>query len=648
MAFGDFSRPTIQLVAQRRLLFALMGSELAFATHVALSSASRSVVRRLPLQRVCSVPLAGAPSRRMHSSRLQQRRFPRACSSDDATSLKGKTMSLTTPLYYASAPPHVGSAYPTMAADAYARFLRLAGANPVFVTGCDEHGEKIAMAAASAAGVEGALPKPDIQRFCDDVSDSYRALWDRLEIQYDRFARTTSPNHAAIVKEFMERVWENGDIYKDVFSGVYCTGCEEYMDVKELLEGNVCPIHMKPCEERNEENYFFALTNYQEQLEKFHRDNPDFVQPPERRNEVLGWITDGLRDFSVSRANNPWGIPVPRDDSHTVYVWFDALLGYISSLLEDGDPVSLDAAIARGWPADTHIIGKDILRFHAIYWPAMLMSAGVPLPRRVIGHGFLTKDGLKMGKSLGNTLDPVELVNHFGSDAVRYYFMRGVDFGRDGDFSEARFVNLVNADLANSFGNAVSRCINLLVKNCDGVLPLSASEIGASGTSDDEIQLRAVATSAAANAHKQYADMDFVGACESIMSICTAANAYIDSVAPWTLFKSDSPSDVAQAARSIVAVLEVTRVVAVGLSPVTPTLSRRVYEALGLNGEYGQLEWDSAMTWGHLSKGMTMEKPAPLFPRLEARGEKVPVAVGGGKKQKQKQKQKKQKKTASA
>lgn len=618
-----------------------MPPELAFATHVALSSASRSLARGLPAPVGCAISITGARARRRYSPRVQQRREPRACASG-STSLKGRTMPLTTPLYYATAAPHVGSAYPTMAADTLARFLRLAGADPIFVTGCDEHGEKIAMAAAAAAGVEGPLPKPEIQRFCDEVSDSYRVLWEKLGIRYDRFARTTSENHAIIVKEFMERVWESGDIYKDVFSGVYCTACEEYMDVKELLDGNVCPIHLKPCEERNEENYFFALSNYQERLEKFHRDNPDFVQPPERRNEVLGWITSGLRDFSVSRANNPWGIPVPRDESHTIYVWFDALLGYVSSLLEDGDPVTLDAAIARGWPADTHIIGKDILRFHAIYWPAMLMSAGVPLPRRVIGHGFLTKDGLKMGKSLGNTLDPVALVNDFGSDAVRYYFMRGVDFGRDGDFSEARFVNLVNADLANSFGNAVSRCINLLVKNCDGVLPLSASEIGTPGTSDEEVHLRAVATDAGAQAHKQYADMDFVGACESIMSICTAANAYIDGIAPWVLFKSENISETAKAARCIVAVLEVTRVVAVGLSPVTPALSQRVYDALGLSGEYDGLEWEAAMTWGRLAKGMAMEKPAPLFPRLQARGEKIPVAVGGGKGQKQKkQKQKK-------
>jgi methionyl-tRNA synthetase len=531
-------------------------------------------------------------------------------------SLRGQTLTITTPIFYSNANAHLGSAYPTMAADTLARFYRLASAKPVFITGCDEHGEKIALAAADAAGVEGPLPKKDIQAFCDGISITFQDLWKDLDIQYDRFARTTSVKHAVIVKEFMERVWANGDIYKDVYKGLYCTGCEEYKESKDLIEDNVCPMHLKPCQQRNEENYFFALTKYQAKLEEFHRDNPDFVQPPERRNEVLGWVTDGLRDFSVSRANNPWGIPIPRDESHTVYVWFDALLSYVSSLLEEGDPVTLDAAISRGWPADTHIIGKDILRFHAIYWPAMLLSAGLPLPRRVMGHGFLTKDGLKMGKSLGNTLDPVRLVATYGSDAVRYYFMRGVDFGRDGDFSEERFINLVNADLANSFGNLLNRSVNLLVKNCDGSVPIHSCEIGA--TMDPaELALRAVAEAAASNGFKHYSNLDYVAAAESILALCATANAYIDRVAPWTAFKSDDPAQIAAARRCIVAILEATRIVAVGLSPITPKLSRSVYKSLSLDSEFDALEWATSMAWGRISVGMTMVKPTPVFPRLE-------------------------------
>lgn len=602
-----------------------MSSECAFAAHASLSSRHGLFVARVGLGRAPSFPLVKVGS---------QRRLC-ACVAPDLVPLRGRTMPITTPLYYASAPPHVGSAYPTMAADTLARFLSLAGANPVFVTGCDEHGEKIAGAAAAAADVDnGTLDRARIQLFCDEVSDKYKSLWAKLGIEYDRFVRTTDVNHAVVVKEFMERVIENGDIYKDDYVGLYCTACEEYKDPKDLIDEKVCPIHLTPCFERNEENYFFALSKYQARLEDFYNENPEFVLPAERRNEVLSWIADGLRDFSVSRANNPWGIPMPCDKTHTIYVWFDALLGYISSLLEEGDPVSLDAAMARGWPADTHIIGKDILRFHAIYWPAMLMSAGVPLPKRVVGHGFLTKDGLKMGKSVGNTLDPVELVSCFGRDAVRYYFMRGVDFGRDGDFSEERFVNLVNADLANSFGNAVSRCLNLVVKNCDGELKISSSSIGTedAGSNDSERTLRSVARTAMAEAYVRYQGLDFVGACENIMSLCTAANAYIDDVAPWTGLKSDDPVVVDEAYRSLVAVLEITRIVAVGLSPVVPDLSQRVYAALGLENEMESLDWERDVAWGRLTSGMRMVKPAPLFPRLSVTSSQESVESKGGRK----------------
>lgn len=520
----------------------------------------------------------------------------------------------------------------------------------MFVTGCDEHGEKIALAAKAHCGSSDST---SVQKFCDDNASQFKQLWQSLDIRYDRFVRTTSNNHAKIVNEFMERVWKNGDIYKDVYQGLYCTGCEEYKDPKELLDGDVCPIHLKSCQDRNEENYFFALSNYQTQLETFHNDHPNFVQPPERRNEVMGWITDGLRDFSVSRANNPWGIPVPRDESHTVYVWFDALLGYLSALLEEGEEPTLSNALKHGWPADVHIIGKDILRFHAVYWPAMLMSAGLPLPRRVIGHGFITKDGLKMGKSLGNTLDPAKLVADYGSDAVRYYFIKGVDFGRDGDFSEERFINIVNADLANSLGNLLNRSINLLVKNCDGELQLDSSKIGLEHSNEqfleDERAIRNAVEHAAVKARECYAKLDFVEACETVMAISTIANAVIDRVAPWTAFKSDDPDDVSNAARCIVAMLEATRVVAVGISPVTPQVSARIYAALGLEHEYASLQWDSAMQWGRLTKGMTLEKPKPVFPRLEST---VAAAANGqaaqkeSKKQKQKQKQKRRVKDA--
>lgn len=517
----------------------------------------------------------------------------------------------------------MGSAYPTIAADALSRFYRMAGAHPFLITGCDEHGEKIAAAAAAAAREAGALPSVDpsnahVQQFCDGIAAQFEHLWTQLSIRHDSFIRTTSTSHAAVVRQFMERVWNNGDIYKSVYQGLYCTGCEEYKDEKDLLHGNVCPSHCTPCSSRTEENYFFALSKYQAKLEQFLEENPAFVLPIERRNEVLGWVKSGLRDFSVSRAYNTWGIPVPRDNDQTIYVWFDALLGYISALLQHSDSSDLDLALSKGWPADVHIIGKDILRFHAVYWPAMLMSAGFPLPRRVVGHGFITKDGMKMGKSLGNTLDPGDLVDNYGSDAVRYYFLKAVEFGRDGDFSEQRFVDIVNADLANSLGNLLNRSLNLLKKNCQGTLPMSSEVLGLEGCHNDEGLLRQAAASAAHDAFVHYEQLDFVAACESIIAISSEANAYIDRVAPWSKFKSDDPAEVEIAARCIVNVLEGSRIVAAGLYPVVPGLSQKIYEALGLGSLFSQgLQWEEAMQWGGLKEGMSFSKPKPVFPRLE-------------------------------
>lgn len=526
-----------------------------------------------------------------------------------ASASRGRPRVITTPLYYVNAAPHMGSAYPTIAADALARFTRLTGEEAVFVTGVDEHGEKIAAAAAAA----GKAP----EEFCDGIAGQFKELWSELDVRYDRFVRTTRPEHKWIVAEFMERVWNNGDIYRSSYEGLYCTDCEEYKDEKELLEGGVCAIHLKPCEERKEENYFFALSKYQERLEKFLEDNPDFVQPAKRRNEVLGWVRDGLRDFSVSRAHNDWGIPVPRDESQTIYVWFDALLGYISSLLLSAEGASLDDALQSGWPASVHIIGKDILRFHAVYWPAMLMSAGVELPGKVFGHGFITKDGTKMGKSLGNTVDPRKLVGDYGADAVRYYFLKAVDFGRDGDFSERRFVDVVNADLANSLGNLLNRSLNLLRKNCGGTLPVSSADLEMKDATQAEIDLRQAVARAAEDAKSAYDSLNFVDACEAVIGISTKANVYIDSVAPWKGFKSEDPTQQAAAARCVVNVLEAARIVAVGLSPVTPLLSKKVYASLGIESEFDGLVWESAMSWGRLEAGMQFAKPKPVFPRME-------------------------------
>eukprot|EP00850_Spirogloea_muscicola_P019358 SM000189S04075 [mRNA] locus=s189:66791:70607:- [translate_table: standard] len=544
-------------------------------------------------------------------------------SSPAATAPAGaEKFTLTTPLYYVNAAPHMGSAYPTIAADALARFQRLQGKDVTFITGTDEHGEKIAAAAAS----RGRQPR----EHCDLVAADYVALWEQLGISYNRFVRTTAPAHEHIVAEFYARVQERGDIYRAIYEGLYCVACEEYKDEKDLLEGSCCAIHRTPCSHRKEDNYFFALSKYQAALEDLLASNPDFVQPPFRRNEVLGWVKDGVRDFSISRAVVEWGIPVPSDPAQTIYVWFDALLGYVTALLGEGQDVTLENAVAGGWPAAVHIIGKDILRFHAVYWPAMLLSAGLPLPRVVFGHGFLTKDGLKMGKSLGNTLEPKELVAHFGADATRYYFLKEIEFGTDGDFNESRFIDIVNANLANTIGNLLNRTLGLLKKNCQGVIPADITAVS------DDHRLRLAARSNVELARSCYVRLDFSRACEVVLAVATAGNLYLDDRAPWSQFKRGN-SEAAAAAMDLCIVLETVRIIAVALSPVTPALCQRIYSQLAYSEkDYASLRWEDT-AWGGLQVGQSMAEPDPVFKRIEDPASELTEAAGkslkgGGKK----------------
>jgi len=515
----------------------------------------------------------------------------------------GERFTVTTPLYYVNAAPHMGSAYPTIAADALARFHRLAGRKVMFVTGTDEHGEKIALAAEK----QGKTPK----QHCDDVVSGYKALWEMLDIKYDSFIRTTDPHHERLVAEVLQRVKNRGDIYKAKYEGYYCVDCEEYKDESEMDASNNCPVHRRPCQHRSEENYFFALSKYQKQLEQLI-EGTDFVQPPSRRNEVLGWVREGVRDFSISRANVQWGIPLPWDPSQTVYVWFDALNGYLSALFAGAESeASADQALTRGWPANTHVIGKDILRFHAVYWPGMLMSAGMPLPGSVYGHGFLTKDGMKMGKSLGNVLDPVALTQAYGPDAVRYYFLRSVDFGTDGDFSEDRFRDQVNAVLANDVGNLLNRSLSLLKKSAGGAFPISAMEVG------EEAPLRAMAEDVREKAASDYASLRFMRALEAISSLSSRGNLRMQETEPWVGVKSEDPAVVAKAHAVLVECVEAIRIVAVLLSPVTPSLSRRIYAQLGYAPEaFETLTWEDAK-WGGLRAGTQFPKPSPVFLRME-------------------------------
>ncbi|WP_218081991.1 methionine--tRNA ligase [Anthocerotibacter panamensis] len=507
----------------------------------------------------------------------------------------------TTPLFYVNAAPHMGSAYPTIAVDALTRYYRLCARaeRVLMVTGSDEHGEKI----ATTAEKQGLQP----QVHCDRIVDEFKLLWQKLDITYDRFIRTTDPRHERIVREFFQRVWDRGDIYKARYEGLYCVDCEEFKDPKDLLPENRCDIHRKPVVARSEENYFFALARYQEKLEDHFARHPDFVQPEVRRNEVLGWVKEGLRDFSISRAQVTWGIPIPTDPAQTVYVWFDALLGYVTALLEPQDEPTLENALSRGWPAQLHVIGKDILRFHAVYWPAMLLSAGLPLPERVFGHGYLTKDGLKMGKSLGNVLDPHQLVDRYGADAVRYYFLKTIEFGKDGDFAHKRFIDTLNADLANDLGNLLNRTLGLLRKNCNNLAPCVP-------VPEDNL-LRLNVADMVGKAQMSYEALDFTRACEAALEIARTGNSYVALEEPWTLFKKDQRE---KAEQVLYTVLEAARIAAVILSPITPRLSARLYAQLGFSPEaLAQVRWQAGTQWGGLPGGQQVAEAQPIFPRLE-------------------------------
>jgi methionyl-tRNA synthetase len=519
------------------------------------------------------------------------------------------TFAITTPLYYVNDVPHIGSAYTTIAADALARFHRLRGKSVLLITGTDEHGQKIERTAEKL----GRSP----QVHCDMIVEKFAELWRVLNIQYDRFSRTTAPKHEAIVKEFFQRVWEQGDIYLSQQQGWYCVSCEEFKEKRDLLEDNFCPIHTnQKAEWRDEENYFFRLSKYQKQLEDLYQEHPDFIQPASRRHEVLNFVSQGLQDFSISRVNLDWGFPVPVDPSHTLYVWFDALLAYITALLNTEDEANLNNALKTWWPINLHLIGKDILRFHAIYWPAMLMAAGLPIPTQVFGHGFLTKDGKKMGKTLGNVIDPFALVEKYGSDAVRYYFLKEIEFGQDGDFQEVRFINILNADLANDLGNLLNRTLNMVHKYCQGQLNAVSLPVNDSVLSEIGKDLGSLVNNA-------YENLAFHQACESVLTLVRTCNKYIDDQAPWSLYKQGQIETVSQILYSV---LESVRLSAYLLAPIIPNISTAIYQQLGYDLDFNTVSAiapdiaSQLMThsnWGVLPADQVLGKAQPVFQRLE-------------------------------
>ncbi|NJK39249.1 MAG: methionine--tRNA ligase [Oscillatoriales cyanobacterium RM2_1_1] len=518
---------------------------------------------------------------------------------------------LTTPLYYVNDVPHVGSAYTTMAADALGRFKRLQGYSVLLITGTDEHGLKIQRAAKST--------ECEPQAHCDRIVAQFIELWKRLNINYDRFSRTTAPSHKAIVEEFFQRVWGKGDIYLSQQTGWYCVSCEEFKEERDLIHEKYCPIHtQKQVEWRDEQNYFFRLSRYQSQLEALYQAQPDFIQPEARRNEVLNFVSQGLQDFSISRVNVDWGFPVPADPNHTLYVWFDALLGYITPLLDPESEPNLANALSNRWPINLHLIGKDILRFHAVYWPAMLMSAELPTPERIFGHGFLTKEGRKMGKTEGNTLNPFQLVDQFGADAVRYYFLKEIEFGQDGDYREDRFINTLNADIANDLGNLLNRTLGMAHKYFAGYVPQGLQPSG----SYQDNPLPEMGARLKERVTRAYDTLAFSKACSEILAIAQACNKYIDDQAPWALYKQGKLDRLQEVLYSV---LESVRLAAYFLSPIVPGISSAIYQQLGYGVDFDNLvnclevaPFKDHSCWGVLPVGQVLAKPQPIFQRLES------------------------------
>ncbi len=498
---------------------------------------------------------------------------------------------LTTPIYYVNDAPHIGHAYTTVAADVLARYKRMSGYDVSFLTGTDEHGLKV-QRAAEARGVSP-------QEHADEFAVRFVEMNTLLNISNTDFIRTTEPRHRDAVQALLQRCYDAGDIELDTYEGQYCVPCEAYYTEDELESGN-CPIHGKPVERVVEENYFFRLSRYEQRLLDYYEAHPDAVVPSSRRNEVLGFIRQGLRDFSVSRTSITWGIPLPWDPNHVTYVWFDALTNYCSAVGLGTDP----AMFAERWPADLHLIGKDILRFHAVYWPAMLMSAGLAVPKQVVAHGWLLVGGEKMSKTKLNAIAPSELVETFGVDGYRYHFMADQRFGPDGDFSFEAMVARYNADLANNVGNLASRVLNMATSYCDAqtVAP------------NPDASLRGVAEQAASVYCAQMDTYDFSGAFASVQELIRAANAHIEDQQPWALAKQGDRS----AAGAVVAdCCEVVRMTAVMLAPVMPTAAQELWRRLGYSDHVSEQQIPQALSWGQLPAGQTVEKGAPLFPRIE-------------------------------
>jgi methionyl-tRNA synthetase len=504
---------------------------------------------------------------------------------------------ITTPIYYPNDVPHIGHAYNAVAVDVVARYHRLRGEQVFHLTGTDEHGQKL-QRAAEAAGV-------DPQRWVDDMEPRWKEVWDRLDIAYDDYIRTTQARHEAAVVKLLQAVHDNGrdDIYLGTYEGLYCVACELFYTEDDLVDGN-CPIHDRPVEEFREDNYFFRLSAYADRLLEHYERHPEAVEPEARRNEVLSLIRSGLQDFSVSRTSFRWGIPLPWDQAHVTYVWFDALTNYITAAGYADDP----ARFASTWPADAHVIGKDIVRQHAVYWPAMLMAGGVEPPTQVWAHGFLTVGGQKMSKTNATGIHPFELLDHFGVDAYRYYFLREIRWGQDGSFSWESMVTRTNADLANGLGNLASRVLTMVESNFDGLAP--GRPVGAAPS-----PLAAAASGLGERFDAAILDLRLTDAVTALSDFVSEMNRYLVEAAPWALAKDPARRD--ELATILYDSLEGLRLIAVFSFAVMPSAAERLWTQLGIAEPLAGQRVPEAAAWGGLAAGTRTHKGEALFPRLD-------------------------------